>query len=133
VTVGTFIQYLAVIVGLVLTVGGGAAMVWAVGKVRGVETSITILNDANDGLRKVINDLERKEARDREHFQLQLHAQEKDCATKIAKLEGQVDTLTGGLADRIIAAVNAGDAAKNSAIDTRLKRVEQHIGGDGGR
>lgn len=124
-TLVAVLQIAGIIVGLVLTCGGVGAMVWAVSKVRGVEASIGILTDANAALREVISDNALKEARDRESFRLQLHNQEKDCATKIAKLEGQVDVLTGGLADRILAAVNADVAA--TRLDSRLTAVENKI------
>lgn len=127
------LQIVGAVVAVVVALSGIAAMLWAVSKVKGVEVSLGLLDTANDGLRKVVTDLQAEKARDREHFTLQLHQQEKDCASAIAKLEGVVATLTGGLADKIIAAVSAGDAQKNAAINERLTRVEyqidhQHLG-----
>lgn len=114
------LQVIGGVVATVFALGGLAAMLWAVSRVKGVEVSLGMLDTANDGLRKVVTDLQAEKSRDREHFQLQLHTQEKECATKIAKLEGQIDTLTGNLADRIIRAVNAG-----------VTQIEQHIDNKG--
>lgn len=121
------VQIIGGVIAGVVALGGVAAMLWAVSKVRGVEASLTLLNEANSGLREVIVDLEKKESRDREGFQRQLHAQEKECATAIAKLEGQIDTLTGGLADRIIAAVNVAHTTRADRIDERLTAVEHQL------
>jgi len=119
VSVLLLLQIIGAVVAVIFAAGGLVAMLWAVSKVKGVEVSLGLLDTANDGLRKVVTDLQAEKARDREHFTLQLHAQEKDCATKIAKLEGQVDTLTGGLAERIIRAVNAGVTHVEHHIDNK--------------
>lgn len=121
------LQIVGGVVAGIVALGGVAAMLWAVSKVKGVEVSLSLLDTANDGLRKVVTDLQSEKVRDREHFLAQLKAQELDCARAIANLEGVVATLTGDLAGKIISAVVAGDAAKNIALDDRLKRVEHHI------
>lgn len=112
----TFLQVASGIVALILAVSGALALVWALAKVKGVEASVGILNEANEGLRAANRDLVAQQARDREHFQLQLHQQEKDCTAaiasaerdciaKVSKLEGQMEAVTGGLADKLVTAV----------------------------
>lgn len=126
------IQIIGGVLAAILAAAGIIAIMWAVGKVKGVELSLTLLNNANEGLRKVVIDAGLEKARDREHFLGQLKSQELECATRVAKLEGQVATLSGqvdslttGLADRIIQAVKVNDDA--SHFEARLARVEERI------
>lgn len=89
-----FLQIVAIAVGAIVGLGGLAATIWAIGKVRGVETSIDLLNQANVGLRDANADLRSELARS-----------EAECAKSIARLEGQNQALLDGLGDKLANAI----------------------------
>lgn len=90
----TFLQIVAISIGVIVGLGGLAATVWAIGKVRGVETSIELLNAANEGLRTANADL-----------RSELSRSEAECAKAIARLEGQNQALLDGLGDKLATAI----------------------------
>lgn len=92
----TFLQIVAISVGAIIGLGGLAATIWAIGKVRGVETSIDLLNSANVGLREANADL-----------RAELTRSERECAESIARLEGQNQALLDGLGDKLANAIAA--------------------------
>lgn len=90
----SFLQILAVTVGIVVGAGGSLATIWAVGKVKGVETSIDLLSSANDALRAANDDL-----------RVELVHSERVCADRLSRLEGQNAALLDGLGDKFAQAI----------------------------
>lgn len=102
------------IAGAVLAVGGVLSGIWAMSRVKGVETSIKILNDANMGLRSANADLEKK-----------LHDSEKVCADRISKLEGQNQALTQTLGENIVTSISDHlEKALDRIVNRALERME---------
>lgn len=90
----SFLQIVAISVGAIIGLGGLAATIWAIGKVRGVETSIELLNAANAGLREANADV-----------RAELLRSERECAESIARLQGQNQALLDGLGDKLAEAI----------------------------
>lgn len=76
----------------------GAVIVTA--KVKGAEASIELMRNANGELRQINDDLRGQN----EDLRSQLAASDKQCAEAIKFVQGQLDVLTGGLAERIVQA-----------------------------
>ncbi|NBW13043.1 MAG: hypothetical protein EBR82_33990 [Caulobacteraceae bacterium] len=95
----------SVVVAIVIGGSGLTATMWAIGKVKGIETTVTLLNGANEGLRNALSDERDKRQTMEYELREQLALQERQCATEIAQLRGQVDALTGDLANRIVGLV----------------------------
>lgn len=92
----TYLQIAAVAVVVVVGIGGLLATIWAVGKVRGVETTLDLLATGNEALRKANEDL-----------RLELSQSERVCSERIARLEGQNSALLDGLGDKMAHAIAA--------------------------
>lgn len=93
-TIMTLLQIAAVAVVVVVGIGGLLATIWAVGKVRGVETTLDLLATGNEALRKANEDL-----------RLELSQSERVCSERIARLEGQNSALLDGLGDKMAHAI----------------------------
>lgn len=94
-TTTVILQAIGIGVGTVVGVGGLAATIWAIGRVRGVETSIDLLNAANDGLRDANQDL-----------RVKLEMNERECSERITRLEGQNSALLNGLGDKLATVIS---------------------------
>lgn len=90
------VQIAAVAIVVVVGIGGLLATIWAVGKVRGVETTLDLLATGNEALRKANEDL-----------RLELAQSERVCSERIARLEGQNAALLDGLGDKMAHAIAA--------------------------
>ena len=90
----TLLQIAAVAVVVVVGIGGLLATIWAVGKVRGVETTLDLLATGNEALRKANEDL-----------RLEQVQSERICSERIARLEGQNGALLDGLGDKMAHAI----------------------------
>lgn len=90
----TFLQIAAVAVVVVVGIGGLLATIRAVGKVRGVETTLDLLATGNEALREANEDL-----------RLELSQSERVCSERIARLEGQNGALLDGLGDKMAHAI----------------------------
>jgi hypothetical protein len=88
------LEVLALALGVVVGAGGIIATIWAVGKVKGVETSIDLLGSANEALRSANEDL-----------RVELAHSERTCAERLARLEGQNAALLDGLGDKLAHAI----------------------------
>lgn len=118
-SVAAFLQIIAVCIGIVVGVGGLAATIWAIGKVRGVEASIGVLNAANEGLRLANEDL-----------RLEMTRSERQCAERVAKLEGQNQALLDGLGDKLAVAIavrleHTLETAATRIVDGIARRSEE--------
>jgi len=91
-----FVELVAIVVGVCVGVGGIVATIWAVGRVKGVETSIDLLSSANEALRAANEDL-----------RVELAHSERTCAERLARLEGQNAALLDGLGDKLAQAIAA--------------------------
>lgn len=99
----------------------GAVVVTA--KVKGAEASITMLSNANGELREINEDLRRTN----EHLRGELAARDKQCAESIKFVQGQLDVLTGGLAERIVqAAMLAADRIRMADPATHTPHLLPH-------
>jgi hypothetical protein len=90
----TLLEIVALAVAVVVGAGGLIATIWAVGKVKGVETSIDLLGSANEALRSANEDL-----------RVELAHSERTCAERLARLEGQNAALLDGLGDKLAQAI----------------------------
>lgn len=101
-------------IGLALTFAGILAAAWAVSRVKGVETSIKILNDANVGLRSANADLS-----------AQLVESERICSERISKLEGQNEALLHSVGDSIVTSISDHlESALDRIVSRALQRLE---------
>jgi hypothetical protein len=108
------IETTASIVGLILAFAGILAALWAVGRVKGMEASITILNEANSGLRDANADLT-----------LRLMESERICAERISNLEGQNLILAQGLGDTLVTSISDHlERALDRIVNRALERLE---------
>lgn len=112
-----FLEIVAVVVGLCVGIGGIVACIWAIGRVKGVETSIDLLSSANEALRSANEDL-----------RVELAHSERTCAERLARLEGQNAALLDGLGDKLAQAIAArlepilSDVARNVVAGITVER-----------
>lgn len=109
----------AIAVSVVIGLAGLAATLFAVAKVRGVEESVKLLNAANEGLRLANEDL-----------RFELIRSERECAERVAKLEGQNQALLDGLGDKLASAIASRlestlEVAARRIVDGIAKRSEE--------
>lgn len=90
----SYLEIVALALGVIVGSGGIIATIWAVGKVKGVETSIDLLGSANEALRSANEDL-----------RVELVSSERACAERLARLEGQNAALIDGLGDTLAVAI----------------------------
>lgn len=83
-------QVVASVVAVLVGVGGLCGFLWAYTRVKGVQTSIGILSEAN----KALEDSYRQVKTQREDDRI-------SCAAEIAELRGQVGVLTGEFGKQI--------------------------------
>jgi hypothetical protein len=93
----TVILAVSAIVGL----GGLAATIWAVGKVKGLELTVGVLGEGNEALRAEIADRDRRHAQQLKQLEDMHKANERAAAERIARLEGHNAALADGIADHI--------------------------------
>lgn len=87
---------------------GIAALLTAIliySRVHGVEASVQILKDANEGLVTANGLAVAEREQMRAQFTQKLHEQELDCQTKLSVLDGKMDVLVGDFGDHIAARV----------------------------
>jgi hypothetical protein len=112
----TLLEIAAVVLGITVGSGGILATLWAVGKVRGVETSIDLLSSANEALRSANEDL-----------RVELSLSERDCGERIARLEGQNAALLDGLGDKLAHAIAGRLESILSELSWNIvERIQQH-------
>lgn len=104
----TFLGVAGLIISATLFLIGLGSAIFANSKAKGTESTLKILNDGNDGLRKINHDLQLQRLADREEWGNRLNEQERECTAKISKLEGKIDVMTGGLVQEIVEAVTIG-------------------------
>lgn len=68
----------------IVGIGGIVAVIWAVGRVRGLDTTLGLLVEANKGLEGAYEQLKERQADER-----------RECAEALADLRGQLAALTG--------------------------------------
>lgn len=95
------IQLAAVIVAAVVGLGGLASTVWSVGRVRGMDSTLTILSNGNEALRREIDDLSRRHDAEVERMREEADRADRQCTERLARLEGQNTALMDGLAEKI--------------------------------
>jgi hypothetical protein len=112
----TLLEIAAVVLGITVGAGGILATLWAVGKVRGVETSIDLLSSANEALRSANEDL-----------RVELSLSERKCEERIARLEGQNAALLDGLGDKLAHAIAGRLEPILSELSWNIvERIQQH-------
>jgi len=94
--VDALLGMIAVTLGILVGLGGLIATIWAVARVKGIDQSIGLLNDANEGLREAYADQVAKASRDAA-----------ECGERVARLEGQIQALTDGLGQKLADAIAA--------------------------
>lgn len=105
ITGATVLQVIGLAVSLILFASGLGAALIAATKTRGLAETGQVMATGNAELRAINDDLRDKIEVDKADCDRKLHAQEVDYTAKIANLQGQIDAMTDGLADKIIAAV----------------------------
>ena len=75
------------IVGAVATLGGIGASLWAVSRTKGIQLTLTMMSAANDELRNEVTDSRHRH---------------ETCRVEVAKLQGELEMLAGGLAERLV-------------------------------
>jgi hypothetical protein len=96
-------------VAAVLGVAGVVGAAWAVARTKGIQVSMQIMATANTELRAEVEDGRRA-----------LQEERVECARITSHLQGQIDALTGGLAERLLIAMGTAvaTATKPSADAT---------------
>lgn len=94
--VGALLTMIAVILSIIVGLGGLAATIWSIARVKGTQQSIEVLNDANTGLREANADL-----------RAEMLVSNNECSERVARLEGQIQALTDGLGQRLAEAIAA--------------------------
>lgn len=88
-------------IGAVVGIGGLAATIWAVGKVKGLELTVDVLGKGNEALRAELDDRDRRHASELKTVEDMHRAHERAAAERIARLEGHNAVLIDGIADKI--------------------------------
>ncbi len=101
-TDGVQIIGLGVVVFSLLISVAGAFLVMS--RTKGLGDSVGLLQEANEGLRGIIEDEKQARINDNRECDRKLHEQEVVYTSKIGLLEGQIQVLTGDIAERIAAA-----------------------------
>lgn len=100
----TLIAAVSAVLGIVMAVGGAAGIVWGMTRAKGLDVTLDLISRGNAELREELeHERERRQA-ERERLTRELADERVACAANIARIEGQVQALTDGLAERIITA-----------------------------
>jgi hypothetical protein len=94
-----------VVLGIVGTAGGFASLVWAIGKVKGLELTVGLLKTGNDALRSELADNDRRHAEELARLEAERRHSEAAAAERIARLEGHNAALVDGVAQQLAAAI----------------------------
>lgn len=95
------ISLVAVIISAVVGLGGLASTVWSVGRVRGMDSTLGILSNGNEALRREIDDLGRRHDTEVQRLKEEADRADRLCSERLARLEGQNTALMDGLAEKI--------------------------------
>lgn len=95
----------AVLVAIVVGLGGISATVWAVGKVKGLELTVDLLKSGNEALRAELVDGDRRHNDELARSEAARRASEAAAAERIARLEGHNAALLDGIADKLALAI----------------------------
>lgn len=95
------------ITGAVGTAGGIGALLWAVGKVKGLELTVNLLKNGNEALRAELDDAGRRHADELGRLEAERQLDLRTAAERIARLEGHNAALLDGLADKLADAIGA--------------------------
>ena len=110
----TALEITVAVLGIVMTIGGIVAAAWAVARVKGVEKSISILNEANHGLRSANADLNQR-----------LIDSERACHDKISELRGQNQALMHSLGESIVTSISDHlETALDRIVTRAIQRLE---------
>lgn len=107
--VGALLTMITVILSIIIGLSGLVATIWAIARVKGIDQSIDLLNQANTGLREANADLRAE--------MVQANA---ECAASIAELKATNDALTDGLGQRLAEAIAA-------RFETTMAKVADRI------
>jgi hypothetical protein len=99
------VESVLVVLGIIGTCGGFASLVWAIGKVKGLELTVGLLKTGNDALRSELLDNERRHVAELARFEVERRHTEAAAAERIARLEGHNAALVDGVAQQIAAAI----------------------------
>jgi hypothetical protein len=95
------IQLAAIVVSATVGLGGLASTIWSVGRVRGMDSTLAILSNGNEALRREIDDLGRRHDAEVGRLKSEAEITDRQCAERLARLEGQNNALMDGLAEKI--------------------------------
>lgn len=115
------------VVGAVVGLGGIAATIWAVGKVKGLELTVGVLGEGNEALRAEIADRDRRHAVQLKNLEDMHKANERASAERIARLEGHNAALADGIADHIAERIAARLEAALRTLGDRIASTDLGI------
>jgi len=101
----TLLEAVLVVLGIVGTAVGLASLVWAIGKVKGLELTVNLLKSGNEALRAELEDAGRRHAAELARLVSDHRSGEQAAAERISRLEGHNAALVDGLADRLATAI----------------------------
>ena len=107
--VGALLATVAVALSVIIGLGGLVATIWAIARVKGIDQSIEMLNEANAGLRLANDDLRAEMVRSAA-----------ECAERVSKLEATNEALTDGLGQRLAEAIAARFEVTMSRVADRI-------------
>lgn len=93
------------VVGAVTALGGIVSAMWAVGRVKGMETTLDLLTKGEEALRHQLEDSRSQREQERKAHTAEIAEERRTCGERIARLEGQMSALTEGVAKQIVVAV----------------------------
>lgn len=103
-------QIVPTVFGGVLALISVLGILWSLSRVKGVEQTVGLMSISNSELREEV-----------EYSRRALADERVECAAKIAMVEGQLRSLTDGLAERIVAATVKAISASDRQVVNQSK------------
>jgi hypothetical protein len=99
------IQLVSVTLAAIVGLGGIASTVWSIGRVKGMDATLSMVSSGNEALRREIDDLSRRHDLEVARLKEEADHTDRQCAERLARLEGQNNALMDGLAEKIAEAM----------------------------
>jgi hypothetical protein len=99
------IQVASLVIAAIVGLGGIASTVWSIGRVKGMDATLSMLSSGNEALRREIDDLGRRHDNEVGRLKEEAELVDRQCAERLARLEGQNNALMDGLAEKIAEAM----------------------------
>jgi DNA-binding transcriptional MerR regulator len=101
----TLIEIIVVTVAAVMGLGGLVAVIWSVGKMKGLDATVELLKSGNEALRSELTDAARRHTQQITRLEHEQREERRICDERISRLEAQNAALITGVAEQLADAI----------------------------